>query len=65
MDEKYNLKTIPTNTKLYKTTEHNCDDIFDYMNLDRINHPKCIYWDEIDFSKSDNELKFIPTSFDD
>ena len=39
--------------------------IFDYINLDRINHPKCIYWDEINFSKSDNELKFISTSFDD
>ena len=32
--EKYNLKTIPTNTKLYKTTEYNCDDIFDYMKLE-------------------------------
>ena len=34
MDEKYNLKTVPTNTKLYKTTEYNCDDIFDYMKLE-------------------------------
>ena len=34
MDEKYNLETVPTNTKLYKTTEYNCDDIFDYMKLE-------------------------------
>ena len=26
--------------------------IFDYMKLDRISHPKCIYWDEINFTKS-------------
>lgn len=53
---KYDLKKINRDTKLYKTTEYDCDSIFDYMKLER-NQP-CKTNKMIWLSESEERAKF-------
>ena len=36
-----------------------------YMKVEKINHPKCIYWEDIDFSENNFSIDFCELSFDD
>ena len=54
--KKYYLKKINRDTKLYKTTEYDCDSIFDYMKLER-NQP-CKTNKMIWLSESEERAKF-------
>ena len=53
---KYDLKKINSDVKLYKTTEYDCDSIFDYMKLER-NEP-CKSNKMIWLSESEERAKF-------
>ena len=53
---KYDLKKIDRDVKLYKTTEYDCDSIFDYMKLER-NEP-CKTNKMIWLSESEERAKF-------
>jgi len=39
--------------------------IVNYNNAERVSDPKCIYWDNIDFSENDSKIDFCEMSFSD